>query len=409
MLVLFAAFSSCVLPGTAEVHPKLPFQKCTKAGCTTQNGAVVIDSEWRTITDSEGRNCMRSGSEWDTAVCNGPEDCAAKCQLNGFDYATASVSTKGNAVRLGFVNPDGSVGSRVYLFDEDAGKYVNFKLLNHEITFDVDTATLGCGTNGALYFSDMYEDGGSSKFPSNKAGAKYGTGYCDAQCPRDGKFIGNYANVGKKYGSCCFEWDVWEANKAATQWAAHPCNIKESAYVCESDCQQCDTSGCGWNPYRDDGSGKITGFYGPGKTVDSTKKFTVVTQYITDSGTDNGNLKEIRRLWIQNGKVYETPAKTAWNGTGNVDYKYMNDAYCGSNLGNQGYGQRGGDAAFTAAFKRNAILAMSLWTDGSMSWLDEGNRGDCSNPGGKDAVISANKNSYLEISNIKFGDIDTTY
>ena len=28
-----------------------------------------------------------------------------------------------------------------------------------------------------------------SKYPTNKAGAKYGTGYCDAQCPRDLKFI----------------------------------------------------------------------------------------------------------------------------------------------------------------------------------------------------------------------------
>ena len=35
----------------------------------------------------------------------------------------------------------------------------------------------------------MDEDGGSSKFSSNTAGAKYGTGYCDSQCPRDIKFI----------------------------------------------------------------------------------------------------------------------------------------------------------------------------------------------------------------------------
>ena len=35
----------------------------------------------------------------------------------------------------------------------------------------------------------MDEDGGMSKYSGNKAGAKYGTGYCDAQCPRDLKFI----------------------------------------------------------------------------------------------------------------------------------------------------------------------------------------------------------------------------
>jgi cellulose 1,4-beta-cellobiosidase len=35
----------------------------------------------------------------------------------------------------------------------------------------------------------MSADGGKSKYANNKAGAKYGTGYCDAQCPRDIKFI----------------------------------------------------------------------------------------------------------------------------------------------------------------------------------------------------------------------------
>lgn len=35
----------------------------------------------------------------------------------------------------------------------------------------------------------MEEDGGLSKYSGNKAGAKYGTGYCDTQCPHDIKFI----------------------------------------------------------------------------------------------------------------------------------------------------------------------------------------------------------------------------
>ena len=68
----------------------------------------------------------------------------------------------------------------------------------------------------------MDEDGGASKYPGNKAGAKYGTGYCDAQCPRDLKFINGEANVADwkessndanagvgKYGSCCTEMDIW--------------------------------------------------------------------------------------------------------------------------------------------------------------------------------------------------------
>jgi len=35
----------------------------------------------------------------------------------------------------------------------------------------------------------MAKDGGMSQYSGNKAGAAYGVGYCDAQCPRDLKFI----------------------------------------------------------------------------------------------------------------------------------------------------------------------------------------------------------------------------
>lgn len=79
-----------------------------------------------------------------------------------------------------------------------------------------------CGLNGALYFVAMDEDGGMSKYSTNKAGAKYGTGYCDAQCPRDLKFINGEANSAQwnpssndqnagvgQYGSCCTEMDIW--------------------------------------------------------------------------------------------------------------------------------------------------------------------------------------------------------
>lgn len=56
-------------------------------------------------------------------------------------------------------------------------------LLGNEFTFDVDASQLPCGLNGALYFVTMDPDGGQARFPANNAGAKFGTGYCDAQCP----------------------------------------------------------------------------------------------------------------------------------------------------------------------------------------------------------------------------------
>ena len=72
---------------------------------------------------------------------------------------------------------------------DSSSSYKMFDLLDNEFTFDVDVSNLPCGLNGALYFVSMDADGGMSKYPGNKAGAKYGTGYCDAQCPRDLKFI----------------------------------------------------------------------------------------------------------------------------------------------------------------------------------------------------------------------------
>jgi len=68
--------------------------------------------------------------------------------------------------------------------DSDNTNYKLFNLLNKEFTFTVDMSTLPCGLNGALYFVEMAKDGGLSKYPTNKAGAKYGTGYCDSQCPQ---------------------------------------------------------------------------------------------------------------------------------------------------------------------------------------------------------------------------------
>ena len=59
--------------------------------------------------------------------------------------------------------------------------------------------------------------------------------------------------------------------------------------------------GCDYNSWRM-GDHK---YYGPGGDfeVDSSRPLTLVTQFITDDGTDNGDLVEMRRLYVQNGKV----------------------------------------------------------------------------------------------------------
>jgi cellulose 1,4-beta-cellobiosidase len=84
-------------------------------------------------------------------------------------------------LKLGFVTYgpyNKNVGSRMYMM-ADSDNYEMFKLKNREFTVDVDVSTLPCGVNGALYFVEMSANGDKGK-GANSAGARYGTGYCDA-------------------------------------------------------------------------------------------------------------------------------------------------------------------------------------------------------------------------------------
>ena len=187
---LFAAvYAQQVGTQTAETHPKLNWQKCTTGGtCTTVSASVVLDANWRWLHSTSGYTNCYTGNQFDTTLCPNAATCATNCALDGADYSgTYGISTSGSALTLKFKTAS-NVGSRVYLMETDT-KYQIFNPKNKEFTFDVNLSGLGCGLNGALYFSQMDADGGLAKYPTNKAGAKYGTGYCDAQCPRDLKFI----------------------------------------------------------------------------------------------------------------------------------------------------------------------------------------------------------------------------
>jgi cellulose 1,4-beta-cellobiosidase len=183
----------------AEVHPTLPWQKCTTSGgCVTQSaGKIVLDSNWRWLHTTSGYTNCYTGNSLDASLCPDPVTCATNCALDGADYSgTYGITTSGNALTLKFITKSTgtNIGTRVYLLADDS-TYQMFKVKNQEFTFDVDVSNLLCGLNGALYFSKMSADGGLSVYPNNKAGAKYGTGYCDAQCPRDIKFINGEASV----------------------------------------------------------------------------------------------------------------------------------------------------------------------------------------------------------------------
>ena len=177
---------------TAETHPSLTYETCTESGCTTVNGQVTLDSNWRWVHDVTGYTNCYTGNTWDATLCPDPTTCATNCALDGADYeGTCGISATGSSLMLNFIM-DGSgtpnVDSRVYLM-KGKTEYARFNLKNIEFTFDVDISDLPCGLNGAVYFSQMDADGGQARFPTNKAGTKFGTGYCDSQCPQDIKFI----------------------------------------------------------------------------------------------------------------------------------------------------------------------------------------------------------------------------
>ncbi|KAF9563852.1 cellobiohydrolase I [Agrocybe pediades] len=430
---------------TAENHPKLPFQRCTKSGgCTTvSTGQVVLDANWRWTHVTNGYTNCYTGNTWNSTACPDNKSCAANCAVDGADYSgTYGITVSGNALTLKFVTTNSSgknVGSRVYLMSSE-DKYEMFKVLNQEFTFDVDVSNLPCGLNGALYFSEMDEDGGKSKYPSNKAGAKYGTGYCDSQCPKDIKWINGEANAegwtpsssdanggNGKYGTCCNEMDIWEANSISTAYTPHPCTVT-GPYRCEgAECNTptdryggiCDPDGCDFNSYRQGDRD----FYGPGKVVDTKKKMTVVTQFITNDGTANGRLVEIRRIYIQDGKVIQN-SKT--NIPGMDAYDSITDDYCVDQKTAFGdvdsFNLKGGMKGMEDGLRNGMVLSLSIWDDhhSNMLWLDStyptdstkpgAARGSCATDSGKPSDIESSiPNSSVTFSNIKIGDIGSTF
>lgn len=182
---------------TTENNPALSIQECATGGkCETLSTSVTADANWRRLHSTSGNTSCFTNQTWDASLCPDPIACAQNCALEGGDYAnTYGITSTGNALTLKLVTHNSgstNVGSRIYLLANDTS-YQMFNLKNQEFTFDVDVSNLPCGVNGALYFVEMDADGGVSKYPNNKAGAKYGTGYCDAQCPHSVKFINGEA------------------------------------------------------------------------------------------------------------------------------------------------------------------------------------------------------------------------
>ncbi|KAJ7106822.1 glycoside hydrolase [Mycena crocata] len=444
--LLPVALSQLAGTNVPETHPSLTWQKCTGTGgtsCTTQTSSIVIDANWRWLHQgaSGSTNCY-TGNTWDQTACPDGKTCAANCALDGADYAaTYGITTSGNALTMKFVtvSQQPNIGSRVYLMAPGSETaYQTFDFNNQEfvsLLFDVDVSQLPCGLNGALYFSQMDADGGVAKSAgANKAGAKYGTGYCDAQCPRDIKFINGVANSAGwtpspndtnagtgTMGSCCPEMDVWEANSISAAFTPHPCSTLGQSTCTGATCSApnstagtCDQAGCDFNSYR---MGD-TSFYGPGLTVDTTQKITVVTQFV------GSPISAIRRFYVQNGVVIPNSMSTVSGVTGNE----ISDSFCAAQKSAFGdtntFASKGGLAGMSSATSAGMVLVMSIWDDhaANMLWLDAPyppnkdasapgvTRGTCSpSSGAPTEVESQSANAQVVYSNIKFGPIGSTF
>lgn len=165
-------------------------------------------------------------------------------------------------------------------------------------------------------------------------------------------------------------------------------------------------------------------FYGAGKTIDTTKKFTVVTQFITDDGTSAGTLTEIKRFYVQNGVTYANSQSTVAGVTGNS----ISSDFCSAQktaFGDQNVFQtKGGLATMGKSLAKGMVLVMSVWDDhtAQMLWLDAPYpvdkdastpgvaRGTCSTTSGAPTdVESTAASSSVTYSNIKWGPLNSTF
>lgn len=376
---------------TAEVHPQLTTSRCTTdGGCVAQNTSVVLDFAYRWLHTADYASCTTASGGLNATLCPDEATCAQNCVVEGANYTAAGVSTSASSMTMRQYVPssDGGVSSaspRVYLLDEDTQDYALLRLLGQELTFDVDVSALPCGENGALYLSEMDATGGRNAYQTG--GASYGSGYCDAQCPVQTFKNGTLNAAGAGY--CCNEMDVLESNARAAAFTPHPC---------ADDASNCDKSGCGFNPYNQG----YTDYWAPNGTLDTSRPFTVTTQFVTDDGTTAGTLTEIRRVYRQ-GNV--TVPSAISGGSGDA----INATWCAAVDGSAAtYGNL---EAMGRALGRGMVLAFSIWNDAGqfMDWLDEGDNGPCSSTEGNPALIEQNSpDTHVVFSSIRWGDIGST-
>lgn len=150
--------------------------------------------------------------------------------------------------------------------------------------------------------------------------------------------------------------------------------------------------------------------------VDTTKPITVVTQFI------GSPLTEVKRFYVQNGKVIPNSETTVAGTKGNS----LNADFCKNvktAFGDTDYfNKHGGFSKMSEALGAGMTLVMSLWDDhyANMLWLDSTyptdktgpgtERGSCEKTSGVPAEVEgASASASVTYSNIKYGPIGSTF
>merc|ERR1711976_141027 len=143
--------------------------------------------------------------------------------------------------------------------------------------------------------------------------------------------------------------------------------------------------------------------------------------FITSDNTDTGDLVEIRRKYVQGGKVIETPDLDI----GGKKYNSISTDFCTAQKKETGdkdvFASRGGLKQMGEALGRGMVLVMSIWDDTAvhMLWLDStypvgaagpgSERGPCDPSTGEPSATRAKyPDSGVKYMNIKVGTIGST-
>ena len=153
LTVTIICSTSAQQPGVytkSDGNPTITLKECTiSGGCTSRQAKLTLDSNWRWIHSISGPSSCYTENHWSSQLCSDPFECAKNCAIEGVssdEYSsTYGIEQVQDGVRLNFLTNQKhstSIGSRLYVMDEDGDNYQLFHLKNREFSFDVDVSQL---------------------------------------------------------------------------------------------------------------------------------------------------------------------------------------------------------------------------------------------------------------------------